>query len=84
MAVHGSNGRIIPELIHKREHYSPKPSVVVHCFKFNLKLQQPGERVTNFIPELRQISKFCEYWEMFDDMLHDRLEGDIRQLSIQR
>ena len=25
------------------EHYSPKPSVIVQCFKFNSRLQQPGE-----------------------------------------
>ena len=67
-----------------KEHYSPKSSVVVHCFKFNLRLQQPGETVATFIAELRQLSKFCEYGEMFDVMLHDHLVGDIRQLSIQQ
>ena len=40
--------------------------------------------MATFITELRQLSKFCEYGKMFDDMLRDRLVNDIRQLSIQR
>ena len=40
--------------------------------------------MATFIAELRQLSKFCEYGEMFDDILRDCLVGGIRQLSIQR
>ena len=67
-----------------KEHYSPKPSVIVQHFKFNSKLQQPGETVATFVAELRRLSQFCEYGEMLDDMLHDRLVCGIQQLSIQR
>ena len=57
---------------------------VVQCFKFNLRLQQPGEAVATFIAKLRQLYKFCEYGDMLDDILHDCLVGGIRQLSIQQ
>ena len=36
-----------------KEHYSPKPSLIVQRFKFNLRLQQPGETVATFVAELR-------------------------------
>ena len=38
--------------------------------------------MATFIAELRQLSKFCEYWEKLDDTLCDRSVGGIRQLSI--
>ena len=56
---------------------------VVQCFKFNLRLQQSGEAVATFIAELRKLYKFCEYGDMLDDILRDRLVGGIQQPSIQ-
>ena len=44
---------------------------VVQCFKFGLRLQQPGEAVATFIAKLRQLDKFCEYEDMLDDILRD-------------
>ena len=60
-----------------KEHYSPKPSVIVQRFKFNSRLQQPGETVTTFVAELRRLSEFCEYGEMLDDILCDHLVCSI-------
>ena len=40
--------------------------------------------MATFIAELRQLYMFCEYGDMLDDILRDRLVGGIRQLSIQQ
>ena len=34
-----------------KEHYSPKPSVIVQHFKFNSRLQEPGETVATFVAD---------------------------------
>ena len=37
------------------EHYQPKPSVIVQHFKFNTRIQQPGETIPVFLADLRRL-----------------------------
>lgn len=56
-----------------KEHYKPKPSVIVQRFKFNTRTQQNGESISTFLAELRNISEDCEFGASLEEMLRDRL-----------
>ena len=56
-----------------QEHYQPKPSAIVPHFKFNTRVQQPGETISVFLAELRHHSEHCEFGSTLDEMLRDRL-----------
>ena len=38
-----------------KSHYTPKPSVIVQCFQFHSRMQKPGEKVAEYVAELRQL-----------------------------
>ena len=55
------------------DHYSPIPSVIVKCFRFNTCICQPRESVATFIAELRHLTRYCEFGDSLKDMLCGRL-----------
>ena len=65
------------------EHQNPKPSAIVQRYKFNSRIQQANEGVPDFIAELRQIIKHCDYQDKLDEMLRDRLVSGVRNERIQ-
>ena len=44
----------------------------------------PKEGVADFVAELRQIAKHCDYQDKLDEMLRDRLVSGLRNERIQR
>ena len=44
-----------------KSHYTLNPSVILQMFQFHSRTQKPGETVTTFVAELRQLSEFCEF-----------------------
>ena len=67
-----------------QEHHNPKPSVIVQRFKFHTHSRKEGVSVAAFVAELRQLSEYCEFGPVLDDMLRDRLVCGINNDSIQR
>ena len=67
-----------------KNHFNPKPSVIVERYKFNSKVRQPHQSVSQFIAELRHIAQHCDYGETLNDMLRDRLVCGINDDRIQR
>ena len=61
-----------------------KPSVIVERFRFNTRTRQQGESVANFIAELRHLTRYCEFGDVLNDMLRDRLVCGIENSQIQR
>ena len=55
-----------------QEHHNPKPSVIVQRFKFHTHSRKEGVSVAAFVAELRQLSEYCEFGPVLDDMLRDR------------
>ena len=41
-----------------RDHFNPKPSVIVQRLKFHTRTRLPGESVAAFMAQLRQLSEF--------------------------
>lgn len=67
-----------------KEHQNPTPSAIVQRYKFNSRNQMPKEGVADFVAELRQIAKHCDYQDKLDEMLRDRLVSGLRNERIQR
>ena len=56
-----------------KQHYNPKPSVIVQRHKFNCRFWKERESVAQYLSELCTMSEFCEFGQSLDDMLRDRL-----------
>ncbi|RXN15416.1 putative protein K02A2.6-like protein [Labeo rohita] len=67
-----------------RNHYNPKPSEIVQCFKFNSQNRQPNETVADYVVVLRELAQHCNYGEKLKEMLRDRLVCGIEVDGIQR
>ena len=59
-------------------HYHPKPSLAVQRFRFNSRVLQSGESVVTYLAELKRLSADCEYGDVLNDMLHDRIVCGIQ------
>ena len=55
------------------EHYHPKPSLAVQHFRFNSRSRQAGEMVAAYLAGLKILSEHCDYGDVLQDMLRDRL-----------
>ena len=44
-----------------KNHYVPKPSVIVQRYKFNTRVRGNDESISTFIAELRALSEHCEF-----------------------
>lgn len=67
------------------EHYAKaKQSVIVQRCKFHTRMRQPGESVATFVAHLRGVAQYCDFKEVLDDMLRDRLVCGINDSRIQQ
>ena len=67
-----------------KAHFAPTPSTIVQRYKFNTRVRQQGETVAAYIAELRALSTHCDYGNMLEDLLRDRLVCGIADLRLQR
>ena len=65
------------------DHYQPKPSIIVQCFKFHSRSRKQGESVATYIAELKQLAEDCEFGEFLKQMLRDRIVCGINDPRIQ-
>ena len=66
------------------KHYSPTPSIIVQLYKFHTTVRNQGESIANFVADLRNIAKHCEFNGALDDMLRDRLVCSVNEPKIQK
>ena len=62
-----------------KEHFEPKPSIIVERFHFQQRTQVPGESVVDYVAELKCLATCCE----FGDHLDSGSVVTTRSLSIQ-
>lgn len=60
------------------KHFNPVPSEIVEHCKFHTCFRCPGESVSTFVAELRRLSEFCNFGNVLEDMIQDRLVCGIR------
>ena len=67
-----------------KSHYVPKLSEIVQRYKFNTRVRRNDESISTFMAELRTLSEHCEFGNVLDEMIRDRLVCGVNDDRIQR
>ena len=67
-----------------KSHYVPKLSEIVQRYKFNTRVRRNDESISTFMAELRTLSEHCEFGNVLDEMIRDRLVCGVNDDQIQR
>lgn len=65
------------------KHFHPTPNEIVESFKFHSRNQEEGEKVKDYVANLRKLSIHCNFQDL-DRTLRDRLVCGIRSKEVQR
>lgn len=65
-------------------HFSPKPLIIAERFRFHKRNQEDGESVIVFVAALRRLAEHCEFKEVLNDTLRDRLVCGLRNEAAQK
>lgn len=60
------------------DHFNPKQAACARRFTFNSCIQTPGQRIADFVAELKSIAKDCEFGAELENNLRDRLSVGVR------
>ncbi|KAM7290851.1 uncharacterized protein ISCGN_027438 [Ixodes scapularis] len=66
------------------EFYAPRPNEIAESFKFFTRVQKEEESAQQFIVELRQLADKCNFGDMLDRMLRDKIVCGIRNIDVQK
>ena len=67
-----------------KNHYCPKPLVIVERFRFLKKYQAEGESISTFTAELKKLSAHCNFGANLAERLRDQFVVGVRNEHIQR
>ena len=62
----------------------PEPTEIAERFKFYERYQQKGETLENYIGNLRELAKFCNFGRFLEDMLRDRYVCGLQNDKIRK
>ena len=74
-------------------HYNPKKNAIVERFKFNICNKKSGQSVTDYIAELKELSRYCDFGKsegeltpqlVLEENLRDRFVCGLGESMIQR
>lgn len=80
-SIEGITYEAILQVLNK--HFHPTPNEIVESFKFHSRNQEEGEKVKDYVANLRKLSIHCNF-EDLDRTLRDRLVCGIRSKEVQR
>ena len=63
-------------------HFVKQRNVIFERMKFNQRIQQEGESVESFITELYALSETCNYRELTNEMIRDRIVVGIQDNAV--
>lgn len=63
-------------------YFVPKKNVIYERAKFNKRVQQPSETVDAFLTSLYALAESCEYGELHDKLLRDRLVVGLKDSTL--
>lgn len=64
------------------DYFMPDKNVMYERHKFFLREQKPGEKVDSYVTELRDLSATCDFGDLTDSLIKDRIILGIKDLSI--
>lgn len=56
-----------------RDHLQPKPSFMAERYRFRQRRQLAGESISQYISELKRLSRYCEFETVLEENLRDQL-----------
>ncbi len=65
-------------------HFAPKPLLIAERFRFHKRNQEEGESVTVFVAALRKLAEHCEFNDVLNDTIRDRLVCGLRSEAAQK
>lgn len=73
--IPNSEQRVVYETVKTKftEYFAPKKNVIYERYKFNVRVQQSGENVNTFITALYTLGEKCEYGDLKDGLIRDRI-----------
>ena len=66
------------------QHRNPRPSVIVQPYKLNIRSQEGGESILDYVAALRKLAERCEHGSNLKEMLQYRLVCGVMNDRIQR
>lgn len=54
-------------------HFIPRRNIIFERYKFNTRMQLPGEPIENFITNLHSLAEHCNYQSLKDELIRDRI-----------
>ena len=60
------------------KHFTPQNNVTFERHVFNTRVQAPGESIDQFVTDLRSKARSCEYAQLCDSLIKDRIVVGIR------
>ena len=67
-----------------KAHHEPKPSVIVQLYQFNSCQHSTSEAVAEYVAALRKLAEHCNFGDILDEMLRDRLVCGIANAAVQK
>ena len=67
-----------------KSHFDPPPSEIVQRYRFYTRYRKPNEKVADFLANLRELARSCNFGVTLDAMLRDRLVLGISEDNWQR
>lgn len=65
-------------------HFAPKPLLIAERFRFHKRNQEEGESVTVFVAALRKLAEHCEFNDVLNNTIRDRLVCGLRSEAAQK
>ena len=65
-------------------HFKPKPIIIAECFRFYKRNQESGEKVANYLAELRRLAATCEFKTFLNEALRDKFVCGLNSEAVQR
>ena len=66
-----------------QEHFTPKKNTIYERFVFGNSQQRPGQSAEEFIAELRRLASSCNFGQLRDELIRDRLVIGIADKIVQ-
>ena len=63
-------------------YFVKKRNVIYERAKFNLRKQEDGEPVDDFVTSLYSLAQYCSFGDLHDEMIRDRLVVGLRDANL--
>lgn len=63
-------------------YFQPQKNVIFERFKFNSRIQRPGEPVDEFITDIHKLAENCEFQNLKDELIRDRIVVGMQNVKV--